>query len=158
MTDAMPANARLRADFIQDLRKFIDNKDAIHKAVESDLYWLPEMLDLAGLADELATRLEETSPRHTVRSRLDGTGPLNGASDAPIALVPCPDSDVIATVLNDPAASFWLKRALWSALTCDPVDVANDCEHLSALLGKRADSMLSATIEELGDNPDYESL
>lgn len=69
--------------------------------------------------------------------------PLNGASDAPIVLANDPENGGIATVLNDPAASFWLKRALWSALTCDPVDVARDCKHLSALMKKWADSVLS---------------
>ncbi|MFT8932780.1 MAG: hypothetical protein ABF976_13245 [Acetobacter syzygii] len=116
------------------------------------------MLDLAGRADDLATRLEEALPRRKATSDLDRAGPLDGASDAPIALATCPESNVIATVLDDPTASYWLKRALWSALNCDPVDVANDCEHLSALLGKWADRMLSAAIEELGGHPDYESL
>ena len=32
----------------------------------------------------------------------------------------------IAEVLADPAASHWMKDALRSALTRDPVDVAND--------------------------------
>ncbi|NHO17060.1 hypothetical protein GOB76_10835 [Acetobacter peroxydans] len=69
-----------------------------------------------------------------------------------------PEARRIAAVLNDPAASFWLKLALVTALSCDPVDVVNDCEHLSALLGERADCMLSRAIEELGGNPDHESL
>ncbi|PAK77661.1 hypothetical protein CRM93_12170 [Acetobacter fabarum] len=51
--------ARLRAAFIQDLRNFVDNTDVIHAAVDSDLYWFPEMLALARRADDLATRLEE---------------------------------------------------------------------------------------------------
>lgn len=58
---------------------------------------------------------------------------------------------------SDPTASYWLKRVIWSALNCDPVDVVNDCEHLSVLLGKWADRMLSAAIEELGGHPDDES-
>lgn len=136
-------DARLRVAFIEDLRNFIDTTNAIRAEANDDLYWFPEMLALARRADDLATLLEETSPYRMVTSRLDGTGPLNGASDAQIALENDPENGSIATALNDPAASFWLKRALWSALTCDPVDVANDCKHLSVLMGKRADSMLS---------------
>ena len=34
----------------------------------------------------------------------------------------------IEQVLGDPAASFWLKDALRSALDRDPVDAANDAE------------------------------
>lgn len=151
--------ARLRAAFIQDLRNFVDNTDAIHAAVDSDLYWFPEMLALARRADDLATRLEEwasTSQRAT--SDLDVAGLPEGIPDTVIALTNCPENRDIATVLNDPSASYWLKRALWSSMNCDPVDLANDCEHLSALLGKWADRMLSAAIEEFGGDPDHESL
>ena len=155
--------ARLRAAFIQDLRNFVDNTDVIHAAVDSDLYWFPEMLALVRRADDLATRLEEeasTSQRAT--SDLDMAGLPEDIPDGVIALTNCPENGDIATVLNDPSASYWLKRALWSALwnsmNCDPVDLANDCEHLSALLGKWVDRMLSADIEEFSDNPDHESL
>jgi len=44
----------------------------------------------------------------------------------------CPSA--IERVLSDPAASFWLKEALRSALTRDPVDAANDAEILFSLL------------------------
>lgn len=151
--------ARLRADLIQALRTLIDTTEAIHKAVDSDLYWFPEMLALARRADDLATRLEElasTSQRAT--SDLDMAGLPEGIPDAVSALTNCPENGDIATVLNDPTASYWLKRALWSALNCDPVDVANDCEWLSALLGKRANSILSVAIEEFGGSPEHESL
>ena len=40
----------------------------------------------------------------------------------------------IQEVLADPAASFWLKNALRSALIRDPVDAARDAEVLFALL------------------------
>ena len=40
----------------------------------------------------------------------------------------------IMRVLNDPCASFWLKSALRSALTRDPVDAANDAEALFQLV------------------------
>lgn len=48
----------------------------------------------------------------------------------------------IATVLDDPAASFWLKAAIRSALSRDPVDAANDAELLSRLLARRCDEIL----------------
>ena len=151
--------ARLRADFIQELRKFVDNIDTIHKAVDSDLYWFPEMLNLAGRADNLAHRLqEEASTSRRATSDLDMAGPREGIPEVVNALANYPENGGIATVLNDPSVSCWLKRALWSALNCDPVDVAKDCEHLSALLGNRADRMLSATIKELGGDPDHGSL
>jgi hypothetical protein len=43
----------------------------------------------------------------------------------------------IERVLADPAASYWLKFALRSALERDPVDAANDAEVLACLLEKR---------------------
>ena len=49
----------------------------------------------------------------------------------------------IAQVLADPAASFWLKDALSSALERDPVDAANDAEVLSQLLDQRCQEILS---------------
>ncbi len=49
----------------------------------------------------------------------------------------------IAGVLADPAASFWLKDALRSALKRDPVDSANDAEVLAKLLDERCREILS---------------
>lgn len=43
----------------------------------------------------------------------------------------------------DPAASYWLKTALRSALCRDPVDAANDSEILARLLEERCDRILS---------------
>jgi hypothetical protein len=48
----------------------------------------------------------------------------------------------IATVLDDPAASFWLKAAIRSALSRDPVAAANDAELLFRLLMRRCDEIL----------------
>jgi hypothetical protein len=48
----------------------------------------------------------------------------------------------IEQVLADPAASFWLKEALRSALDRDPVDAANDAEVLAQLLGRRCQEIL----------------
>jgi hypothetical protein len=50
----------------------------------------------------------------------------------------------IEEVLADPAASFWLKAALRSALCRDPVDAVHDLEILAQLLGQRCDVILSA--------------
>ena len=49
----------------------------------------------------------------------------------------------IEDVLGDPAASFWLKDALHSALTRDPVDAANDAEVLARLLDRRCRKILA---------------
>ncbi len=51
-----------------------------------------------------------------------------------------PDID---EVLVDPAASYWLKSVLHSALCRDPVDAANDSEILARLLKERCDRILS---------------
>jgi hypothetical protein len=49
----------------------------------------------------------------------------------------------VEEVLADPAASFWLKEALSSALNRDPVDAANDAEVLAQLLDRRCQEILS---------------
>lgn len=49
----------------------------------------------------------------------------------------------IEEVLADPAASYWLKMALRSALCRDPVDAANDSEILARPLKERCDRILS---------------
>jgi hypothetical protein len=49
------------------------------------------------------------------------------------------DLPSIDEVLADPAASFWLKTALRSALCRDPVDAAHDSEILARLLEERCD-------------------
>ncbi|HSZ62094.1 MAG TPA: hypothetical protein VK828_09860 [Terriglobales bacterium] len=54
------------------------------------------------------------------------------------------DLPSIDEALADPAASFWLKTALRSALCRDPVDAAHDSEILAQLLGQRCDAILSA--------------
>ena len=48
----------------------------------------------------------------------------------------------IDEVLADPAASLWLKSALRSALSRDPVDAANDSEILARLLRLRCHRLL----------------
>ena len=54
------------------------------------------------------------------------------------------DLPEIEEVLADPAASFWLRAALRSALAPDPVDAANDAEMLARLLDRRCRSILKA--------------
>lgn len=49
----------------------------------------------------------------------------------------------ISTILEDPAASFWLKAALCSALARDPVDAANDAELLYELLAHKCEELLA---------------
>lgn len=51
----------------------------------------------------------------------------------------------ISTVLEDPAASFWLKAALRSALVRDPVDAANDAELLYELLAHKCEEILTGS-------------
>jgi hypothetical protein len=53
------------------------------------------------------------------------------------------DLPIIDEVLADPAASFWLKAALRSALYRDPVDAAHDSEILAQLLAQRCDTILT---------------
>jgi hypothetical protein len=45
-------------------------------------------------------------------------------------------------IVDDPAASFWLKSALCEALTRDPVDAANDAEVLAQVLDQRCRKIL----------------
>ncbi len=47
------------------------------------------------------------------------------------------DRPAIDEILADPAASFWLKAALRSALSRDPVDAANDADVLARVLNDR---------------------
>ncbi len=55
------------------------------------------------------------------------------------------DLPSIDEVLADPAASYWLKTALRSALSRDPVDAAHDSEILAQLLEDRCDKILSGS-------------
>jgi hypothetical protein len=48
----------------------------------------------------------------------------------------------VEDILGDPAASFWLKDTLHSALRRDPVDAANDAEMLALLLDARCHKIL----------------
>ncbi|WP_071555994.1 hypothetical protein [Pseudomonas frederiksbergensis] len=48
----------------------------------------------------------------------------------------------IRVLVASPSTSHWLRAALQTALVRDPVDVANDAEFLSDLLGRRCDALL----------------
>jgi len=52
------------------------------------------------------------------------------------------DLPTIDEILGDPAASFWLKGALRSALSRDPVDAANDADLLAQVLELRCRNIL----------------
>ena len=55
-----------------------------------------------------------------------------------------PDVPSAEDVLCDDAASFWLKDALRSALSRDPVDAANDALLLANVLDARAAAIVLA--------------
>ncbi|WP_338333721.1 hypothetical protein [Acetobacter sp. LMG 32666] len=63
---------------------------------------------------------------------------MSSEQDATIS----PAQETIETILNDPAASDWLKACLQSALTRDAVDAANDAQHLAEVLVARSDQLL----------------
>lgn len=50
----------------------------------------------------------------------------------------------INKVIEDPAVHFWLRDALVTALTKDPVDALNDAEYLYLLLKERWQAILDA--------------
>ena len=51
----------------------------------------------------------------------------------------------VQNILRDPAASFWIKQALQTALDRDPVDAANDAGVLAEVLSQRCSALLSDT-------------
>jgi hypothetical protein len=57
------------------------------------------------------------------------------------------------TILNDPAASDWLRRALASALDRDPVDAAADARLLFEVLEERCGAILFAgrAVQDIND-------
>ena len=44
----------------------------------------------------------------------------------------------IQAVMQDPCTSYWLRDAIKTSMNRDPLDVANEAEHLAALFAKRA--------------------
>lgn len=55
---------------------------------------------------------------------------------------PMQEPPTISRVLEDPSTSFWLRAALLSCLSRDPVDAANDAEVLALLLTERCRGLL----------------
>jgi len=55
------------------------------------------------------------------------------------------DLPTIDQILGDPAASFWIKAALRSALSRDPVDAANDADLLAQVLELQCRSILKSS-------------
>ena len=55
------------------------------------------------------------------------------------------DLPSIDEVLADPAASFWLKTTLRSAMCRDPINDAHDSEILARLLEERCNEVLSGS-------------
>ena len=51
-------------------------------------------------------------------------------------------------IMNDYAATFWLKRTLASALERDPVDAAADAEALAMALREHCDNVLQRAMIE----------
>lgn len=47
----------------------------------------------------------------------------------------------VEQIINDPATSFWLKKALIEAVERDPLDALNDAVVLSRILQDRFDSL-----------------
>lgn len=58
------------------------------------------------------------------------------------ACPPTQEPPNVSRVLQDPSTSFWLRAALLSCLSRDPVDAANDAEVLALLLNERCRQLL----------------
>ena len=61
-------------------------------------------------------------------------------------------SQGVAEILGDPAASFWIKQALKTALARDPVDAANDADVLAEVLSQRCSRLLSGKAKLSGED------
>jgi hypothetical protein len=59
------------------------------------------------------------------------------------------DLPEIEEVLADPAGSFWLKAALRSALSRDPVDAAHDSQVMARLLDRRCRQILADPLDNI---------
>ena len=57
-------------------------------------------------------------------------------------------------IMNDYAATFWLKRTLASALERDPVDALADAEALARALREHCDNVLQRSTIEAVKSPD----
>jgi len=59
------------------------------------------------------------------------------------------DDDYLRVFVRDPAVSFWLRDALTSALSRDPVDAADDAGLLSLILDRRVKAMTARNLHHL---------
>jgi len=55
---------------------------------------------------------------------------------------------IVDTILKDPSASNWLKRAIAENLQRDPVDALNDIEALKAVFEERMDGAVPTSENE----------
>ena len=60
-----------------------------------------------------------------------------------------PTDDELCALVQDPAVSFWLRDALTSALTRDPVDAAADAGLMSIILDRRAAAISARNLHHL---------
>ncbi len=77
-----------------------------------------------------------TRQKHCVICQCDNLEPIEWPDNAP-------QLPSTVEVLRDPAASFWLKDSLRSALLRDPVDAANDADILAGLLERCSRAILN---------------
>lgn len=55
-------------------------------------------------------------------------------------------TDKVLEVLADPSTTYWLRDALKTSLTRDPVDALRDAEALVGILADRLDAVLDCTL------------
>jgi hypothetical protein len=60
-----------------------------------------------------------------------------------------PSDDEIRQILNGPGVSSWMRVALSTALTRDPVDAANDAAMVALVLERRAQEIAAQTMADL---------
>jgi hypothetical protein len=60
-----------------------------------------------------------------------------------------PSDEEIRQILNGPGVSKWMRLALSTALTRDPVDAANDAALLAMVLDRRAQEIATQAMADL---------
>ncbi len=60
-----------------------------------------------------------------------------------------PSDEEIRQILNGPGVSKWMRVALSTALTRDPVDAANDAAMVALVLERRAQEIAAQTMADL---------
>ena len=60
-----------------------------------------------------------------------------------------PQPQIAQLILSDPSTSFWMKRALESALARDPVDAARDASELAHVLQSRSFSAMGEALQAI---------